>query len=267
MIYKIKIYLLAFLVFAPIGAAAQTATSLLGDVNGDGRVDILAFGDSITRGEGDFTDPDDNVENAELPDSDAGYPLRVESWLHIRVANRGEPGESWSGGQALQRFIGLLNSTRYDLVVIGEGSNDARVFANPETIYRRVQTAVNVARASGVTPILLSIVPTCCNRTVFRPAVEAINPFLRHLAAVNELRLADVDQAFRNTCDINNCHLLSRPEGLHPNRQGYDVMAEVISAALLGIDLFAPDGPTLLAQALGFEPGRIRTVPNAAPAP
>lgn len=238
------------------------AGSLLVDNDGDGRVHVLAFGDSITRGEGDFTESDDEIEMAELPVSDAGYPFRVESWLNIPIANRGVPGDSWSNGSAVQRFISLLSRDRFDIVVIGQGSNDARVFANPETVFRRVQTAVNIARASGVTPVILTIIPTCCSRTTFIPAVEAINPFLRHLAFLNDLRVADANQAFRNTCDINDCHLLSRPEGLHPNRQGYDVMAEVISAALLGIDLLATNGQTLLAQALGRDPASILTQPT-----
>ena len=42
-------------------------------------------------------------------------------------------------------------------------------------------------------------------------------------------------------------------------------MAEVVAAALLGIDIFAPEGPTFLDQALGRAPGTAKTKPDPVP--
>ena len=255
-------FTLLLILSSSVSAFAQTEdTSLLTDSNGDGAVTIVGFGDSITRGDGDFTSPGERIFQAETPSGEAGYPLRVEQLLHISVSNKGDPGDAWVG-DGLERFIGVAYKTHSDIIVIGNGSNDARRFTNPTDLYYRVQTAINVARANGTTPILLTIIPTCCGHAFIQGGIDTYNPRIRLLAAVNELRLADADLAFRNTCEVTNCKLLSRPEGLHPNEDGYDVMGEVVISTLLGIDLFAPDGPTLLAQALGVDPSQIKTVPS-----
>ena len=42
-------------------------------------------------------------------------------------------------------------------------------------------------------------------------------------------------------------------------------MGEVVTATLLGINIFAPDGPQLLELALNLPPGSIKTVPDPIP--
>ena len=79
--------------FCPLSAYAQ---DLLSDVNGDGVVKIAAFGDSVTRGTGDYNSVGAYILNALNPSGEAGYPLRVERLLGVPVANLGQVGESCS---------------------------------------------------------------------------------------------------------------------------------------------------------------------------
>jgi len=240
--------------------------SILFDHNGDGLVTIAAFGDSITRGEGDFQSSPTATEEAIDPGGrEASYPLRIESFLGIPVSNWGFSGEALTqGGEA--RFLSLIHN-RPDIVIIAEGSNDGRIPASPSQMYRALQKMINASRALDVEPVLTTLVPACCGHQFLQRFLDSYNPDIRTLATVNDVRLSDADHAFRNSCDLNSCYLLTRPEGLHPDIQGYDVMGEAAISALLGINIFAPDGPTLYAQALGIDPTQVRTVPDPLPPP
>ena len=242
---------------------SEVLPSLVADLNGDLVVELAAFGDSITRGEGDFTSPDSFVEQSDTirAGREAGYPLRIEAFLGLDAINWGRPGDGLLQG-GLQRYIGLVSSARPDVVVITEGTNDAGKGSSTGAMYRAYQTMINVAKAVGTVPVIATILPTCCGHAGQERFIESYNPQIQVLAAVNEIRLADANHAYRNTCNVASCNLLCRPEGLHPNIDGHDVLGEVVIATLLGIDIFAPDGATLLGQALAVDPSSIRTKPD-----
>lgn len=234
---------------------------LLRDVNGDGSVNILAFGDSLTRGVGDFTSPDEEDAPLTFPEGEAGYPLRVERLLGVGVENFGSPGEQFND-TGLQRYIDALRRSFRDIAIFSEGANDARTPISGGTFFNLTQLAVNVTRAMGSQPVLMTIVPTCCGHSFLSPSIDLYNGISRAIAIANEIPIADVNRGYRNTCNVGSCYLLNLQEGLHPNSEGYDVMGEIVAATLLQINIFAPDGPALLAQALGLPPGSIKTVPD-----
>ena len=124
---------------------------------------------------------------------------------------------------------------------------------------------INIAKASSITPVLMSIPPTCCGKYHLNAFVDVYNAALATLAAVNEIALAQTHHAFVNTCELSSCYLLNRPEGVHPNTVGYDVQSEAVMAALLGINLFAPDGAAQLEAALGLPAGSVKTQPDPLP--
>ncbi|MCB0322277.1 MAG: SGNH/GDSL hydrolase family protein [Bdellovibrionales bacterium] len=237
-------------------------TPLLRDVNGDGTVNIDAFGDSITRGVGDFIPSGAEVEGVETPRGEAGYPLRVELLLGVSVANLGLPGERLTNN-GLRRFASNHSVRNPDFVVISGGTNDAIDQTLSSDYFRSVQTMLNIAHASGSVPILATVPRTCCSSSGLNTFIDQYNEALHTLAVVNDVALADISKAYDNTCNgSNRCFLLNRPEGVHPNESGYDVSGEVVIATLLGIDIFAPEGPTLVEQALGLEPGAVKTIPD-----
>ncbi len=239
--------------------------TLLKDVNGDGLVSIAAFGDSITRGIGDFTPVGARVtDNATRPSGEAGYPLRIENKLHISVSNLGWPGE-YAVPNGLYRFAATIPSKNVDIVIMAEGTNDALLMTNPGEYYHNMQAMINIARASGKTPVIATLTPTTQVHRYQEPWILAYDKTVRELASCNEISLADVLHAYENTCRINDCYLLNLPEGLHPNTAGYDVMSEVIMAALLQIPLFSPEGPAQLEAALGLPAGSVRTKPDPLP--
>lgn len=235
--------------------------SLLVDINGDQVVTIVAFGDSLTRGTGDFIPAGEDIEILSTSSEEAGYPLRIEQRLGLSVLNRGDPGERLTEN-GLYRFAQIIPALRPDIVVISEGANDSFAGVDASRYFTYMQTAINIARALNITVVAGTIPTPCCNHSGISVFVSAYNQELRLASAVNNLRLADIQHAFQNTCRVGRCELLNLPEGLHPNIEGYDVMGETVIAALYGINLFAPDGPALLEQALALPPGSVRTRPD-----
>ncbi|MCB0359191.1 MAG: SGNH/GDSL hydrolase family protein, partial [Bdellovibrionales bacterium] len=213
--------------------------SVFQDYNGDGELRIVAFGDSLTVGVGDFVAANEFVESAPAPASEASYPLRIEALAGVLVSNEGRSGERLAI-DGLERFARTVPGLRPDIVLLLEGANDAVFTESSTLITRDLQTALNISRASGAEPVLLTIPPTCCDRAGRNIFVDSYSTAIRTLGAVNDVRVADVNRAFKNTCQVNQCYLLNRPEGLHPNIEGYDVMGETVLSAMLGIDIFAP---------------------------
>lgn len=239
-------YRILFFLFLPSVCLAQESAT--------------AFGDSITRGVGDFSGPESFVEFASTPvaNQEAGYPLRIETFLEVAISNRGNPGEQVTDG-AITRFVNELSRTPDNTILLSGGSNDSIFRVPAGQVFRALQTMINFAKVRGKEVILVNITPVCCDREDRESIIESYNDQYGALAALNNLRLADVFKGFLNTCGgvLDDCFLLSRPEGLHPNSVGYDVMGEVISAQLLGVDIFTLEGQGQFASAVGFAPTTI----------
>lgn len=253
--------LIIFLFLFSSTAFAQQG-SIFEDLNNDGQVRILAFGDSITYGVGDGTSPGQVVDTPPVTDGTLGYPARIESLFGVVVDNRGFPGEELAVG-GVERFPKVLRSSTADIVIIKEGANDSLYRLDRGTYSRYLQKVINVAFALGKTPVLSTLARPCCNHDGRQPFTDSYSDVVRELAFVNDLRFADIDRAWRTTCkNKEKCELYNLPDGLHPNSVGYDVIAQTMLSSMLGIDIFAPDGAQLLEGALGLPTGDVVVKPG-----
>lgn len=256
-----------FLTLFPMGAAqaqVDLSSSVLQDYNGNGAIEVAAFGDSIVRGVGDFTPQGARDQELTRPESEAGFPLRIEQRLGVGVTNMGRPGELVLGN-GVPRFINEVLPAAPDVVFIHEGNNDAHFYQDATEVWRGLQTMVNLAQLHNITPVLSTLVVPTADHQMQRPWAEEYSTQIRRLAVVNELPLADVNLAFKTTCEGEECHLLNLPDGLHPNTVGYDVMGEVMLAAALKIDLFKVDGAAQLENVLKLPAGSVMTKPDETP--
>jgi lysophospholipase L1-like esterase len=249
------LYAITLLVcFSAYGVAEE---SLVNDVNGDGLVNVTGFGDSITYGVGDGLSPGEDIPVVEESGSPRGYPKRLSSMLNLSVRNSGVPGEELVA-QGVWRVPDVVGSSQVDTVVLMEGSNDAVKQTSTGDYARALQRAINVVRASGRQIVIATIPPPTENHSSLAPFTESYSATVRELAALNEVRLADVEALWRATCpELEQCDLYNLPEGLHPNTKGYDALAQMIAAALLGVDLLSPSGPSELESALGLSAGSV----------
>lgn len=260
-----RLLLLALAAAVTFSSRTPAGADALDDLNGDGQTVLLGFGDSITYGVGDGIAPDIEVGTVPMTDGRSGYPARIESGLGVPVHNRGIPGE-FLIDEGLARLPSAVMASNADAVVIMHGNNDARVLVSAGEYRVALQKSVNVIRALGRTPIVASLPVPCCDHSGQSIYARAFSQVTREVAADNELVLADIERSWVTSCGgLASCRLLNRPEGLHPNLLGYDVIGQTIMAALLGIDIFAADGAAALEEALGLPAGTVVVKPDQAP--
>ena len=223
-----------------VHSQSNVPNNTIQDLNFDGMVSVLAFGDSITRGIGDFIRVGEEVTSGlPTPPGEAGYPLRLETILGVSVENKGIRGEFLSDS-GIFRFAQTVANSPADYVVISEGANDTFLSATSFELKRDMQAMINMSKALGKAPMIATIPTPCCGHSGSIPFINSYNQEFRDLANINNVLFADVEEAFDITCSGDECYLLNLPEGLHPNVKGYDAMAQTIMAAFLGIDLLGP---------------------------
>lgn len=253
--------------FSP--ALAQEVETLgqgLRDINGDGRVTIATFGDSLTFGIGDGIAPGTELDVIPPGTGGRGYPARLSQLLGVPVSNGGVPGEEFMVDGRL-RFPSVVVGRKPDYIIFLEGSNDA-VRRIPRGEYaRELQRVINVAKAEGVEFVPMTIPSPVGVHAGQAPFADAFSTAVSELAFVNDLPLADVARAWRGGCtSLQTCRYYSIPEGLHPNSLGYTAMAQVVASSLLGIDIFSITGASDLEAALGLNPGDVVVQPDASAA-
>lgn len=203
---------------------------------------FLAYGDSMTWGE------DGQVTFARLGFVGTGmngphfqlafpntYPGALQILLSARytaqtpaVRNDGVPGEQATDPAAFARFSRDVTGGSYDVVLLMEGVNDlsgsdqSKVAGAAGALQVMVQTVKN----QGLRVFLATIPPENpnasgpFNRSGNAPSVVPLNNAIRLIAATAQIPLVDVYTAFGG--DLS---LLS-DDGLHPNAQGYQRIAE-----------------------------------------
>jgi lysophospholipase L1-like esterase len=199
----------------------------LEDLNQDGRIAVLCFGDSITRGVGDGPTADS------LPPSPAGYPERLQpllapdTVLPLVVIDDGSPGERTPSG--LPRLRRALEINNPDYTIILEGTNDVED-GHGDVALANIQRMVDSVFQQGGLPLIGTITPTCCNHQnqLPEPAVRFYNDQLRAIAANDSIPLVDFYAALAGGPEADydsTLGLIHVPEGLHPTPAGYDLMA------------------------------------------
>lgn len=244
-------YTVAFFFSVSTGAWADNL-SVLRDVNGDGTVKLLAFGDSITYGVGDAFQPGQNVEDITESGPKGGYPKRLERYLGVPVANEGIPGEQLTEG-GVERFPGKVAGSSFDIALIMEGSNDAPQQISSGQYARSLQRMINVGVADGKEVVVMTVPPPVASHDSIQPFTQSYSHAARDIANVNGVTLVDVERAITDACPVlDRCSFYNLPEGLHPNRKGYDALGQIIAAGLFGIDVTAPGSAAQISSALGL---------------
>lgn len=204
----------------------------LHDLNHDGTITLVAFGDSITQGYGD---------NAGEPPQDppggfGGYPPRLQNLLGVTVVNAGVGGERT--GDGLGRLPSTLQQNNPDYVILLEGANDIERRQGEQAV-QNVAAMINDVFNFGAQPIVGTLLPTCCNheRAVDPGEVMSFNDSIERVAKQDMVPVIDFHTAFRpdglGRVDPAS-GLMHVPDGLHPTPAGYDLMAATAEALFFG---------------------------------
>ena len=163
---------------------------------------VLAFGDSLTHGTGA------TIEQA--------YPARLQTLLSRTVINAGIPGEISAAG--LKRLPGLLKRYRPELLILCHGANDILRRNNTKQTKENLQLMIDLAKSNNTQVVLIGV-------PQFGFFLSAA-PFYEELAQTNRLPLENdlLTDILRNN--------KLKSDQIHPNSEGYQLMAERIHQLL-----------------------------------
>ena len=164
---------------------------------------ILAFGDSLTYGSG--------------VSPDQAYPAVLSRLSGHEVVNAGVPGEVTEAG--LQRLPGLLDEVQPELMILCHGGNDMLRKSSLAKAKSNIRAMVELARSRGVSVLLLAVP---------QPGVLMSAPDLYQEVA-DEMHIPLETDILPD--------ILTRPalksDRIHPNAQGYRMIAEAVYQQLL----------------------------------
>lgn len=164
---------------------------------------ILAFGDSLTFGTGATTD--------------TSYPAILSQMIGKQVINSGVPGELSS--QGLERLPEVLAETRPELVILVHGGNDLLRKQSRDQLEQNLSQMIGLIRQHGAQVVLASV-PA--------PGIR-LSPAPEYQRVANQFGLPLQNNIITD--------LLKDPsmkaDAVHPNAQGYQLMAESMRQLLL----------------------------------
>jgi len=163
---------------------------------------VLAFGDSITFGTG--AAPGES------------YPAVLARLIDRTVINAGIPGEVTAGG--LERLPEVLDSNHPALLLLCLGGNDFLRKLGDQQAAANIRTMVQLAKGRGVDVVLIGV-----PKPSLAPAPP---PFYREIA--REVAVPYEGDVLKRILTHNSL----KADYIHPNAQGYKVMAEAIAALL-----------------------------------
>ena len=181
----------------------------LGDI-GDNNPDLyVALGDSTTDGNNGGGDP---------------YPPRLAAITGKTVNNLAQQNQS-SGGAAGQ-VGGVLVNQKPAAVLFQLGAVDLINGRGIDGIIGNLRSIIQQCKANKSVPVIATLQPMIGRHSAWASSTRELNRRIRNLASEEGARLADIEAAFGDGSG------LILPDGLHPNEEGNQVMAETFADAL-----------------------------------
>jgi lysophospholipase L1-like esterase len=194
--------------------------------NNDSRK-ATAFGDSITEGVLELKRRDLRLSTGN------NYPNILQGRLQSldpawRVINRGVGGEH--SGEGAARMPSILRLDKPGFVLILEGTNDAHQCQDSIALVNNLRSMVQAAIANKTIPILGTIPPSFRNNPCADDIIAEANINIRALASASGVVVAEIFDGM-NQRDLFG--IAPDRDPIHPNEQGYRVMADIWFQAML----------------------------------
>lgn len=157
-----------------------------------------------------------------------------EFFTDNNFACRGISGQVTS--QMLCRFRADVINLHPHIVVILAGTNDLALNNGPidmEHIVENIVSMAELARSAGIQPVLCSVLPAA--KYPWRPEVKEVARKIRELnerikAYADEEGIPWVDYYLAMAAGDGSMHSELTRDGVHPTREGYDIMERVIAS-------------------------------------
>ena len=204
----------------PFLAKFREANKLLPPV-APGETRVVFMGDSITEGWGMKATPTS--------------PGRGEFFPGKPYINRGISGQTTP--QMLVRFRQDVVLLKPKAVVLLAGTNDIAENTGKETleeIGNNIASMSDLARANGIRVVLCSVLPASDfhwhKGLEPAPKIKELNEWIKEYAAKNGFVFVDYYSPMANSEGGLKAEL--SPDGVHPNKAGYDLMAPLAEAGI-----------------------------------
>ena len=206
-------------------SSSQTASNF--DFGNNDPKKVTAFGDSITFGFLDLKRRGFGLTTSN------NYPNILQGQLRgldpaWTVVNRGVGGEHTGEGAA--RIGSILRIDRPGFILILEGTNDAHQCMDSNALLNNLASMVRQAQANKTIPIIGTIPPRFRNNPCADDIIAELNPRIQSLAAAGGIVVAEIFDGM-NQRDLFG--IAPDRDPLHPNEQGYQVMANAWYSAML----------------------------------
>ena len=164
---------------------------------------ILAYGDSLTYGY--------NVKRSE------SYPAKLEVLTGISVINSGVSGEV--SAQGLKRLPKVLDEHHPQLLILCHGGNDLLRKMDLEEMESNIRGMIQLSLDRDI-PVILLGVP--------KPGIF-LSSFDVYKKIANSMNIIFIEDLISDVLGKKSL----KSDSIHPNKKGYNVMAEEIYSLLL----------------------------------
>ena len=164
---------------------------------------ILAYGDSLTYGY--------NVKRSE------SYPAKLEVLTGISVINSGVSGEV--SAQGLKRLPKVLDEHHPQLLILCHGGNDLLRKMDLEEMESNIRSMIQLSLDRDI-PVILLGVP--------KPGIF-LSSFDIYKKIANSMNIIFIEDLISDVLGKKSL----KSDSIHPNKKGYNVMAEEIYSLLL----------------------------------
>lgn len=235
---------------APVDASTEEATEVPYVEGGTplppgevppGPLTVVALGDSLTQGDGDE------------PGEGGGYPLRIERAINevrpdSQVINLGQSG--WDSGQMVEGQLPDALQANPHIALVWIGSNDLWYNNGPDQqasdvdrYTNNIDTTLRALTGAGARVYIAllddqSKRPFALNPDGFGLSPEGAEHMSSLGMAFNDVLRAKAAEYGATTVDFYNATIFTDPstladDGLHPNAEGYDLIAPIWFEAIL----------------------------------
>jgi acyl-CoA thioesterase I len=196
------VYLLLFLLLTSCGKTIDKHTVVSRGAS------VLILGDSLSYGTGAYPGED--------------YPSLLANLTGWKIRNEGVPGDT--SAQGLARLPALLDAERPHLLIVELGGNDF-LHQVPESVtYRNLSHIVSLAKAQGVTTVLVAIPEF----SKWRAAISSLQDHPLYEKLADETQTALITDVFSEVLSEQNL----KADQIHPNAQGYALVARMMHEKL-----------------------------------
>ena len=164
---------------------------------------ILAYGDSLTYGY--------NVKRSE------SYPAKLEVLTGISVINSGVSGEV--SAQGLKRLPKVLDEHHPQLLILCHGGNDLLRKMDLEEMESNIRSMIQLSLDRDISVILLGVP---------KPGIF-LSSFDVYKKIANSMNIIFIEDLISDVLGDKSL----KSDSIHPNKKGYNVMAEEIYSLLL----------------------------------